>query len=149
MGRSRTPVLDTQPPLFDPVADARPVAPSTPTTPAPSKPRRKRLRTHVLGLPRPWNERIPCTATCLGCRRPEDLGVCPDGGCAVVCGRPDRTGPVEVCLLTVVVPARQIGRYAVVTCPHCDNLHWHQAAPGRRFRVGPCRQPYVVLTLTG
>ncbi|WP_188188004.1 hypothetical protein [Nonomuraea sp. SYSU D8015] len=81
--------------------------------------------------------------TCLTCGQIEGAGICPDG-CAIVCGRPPRTGPVEVCLLTLVLPARVIGGRAVVLCPHCDGTHWHQPSPGRRYRVGQCRQPYIV-----
>ncbi|MFB4275784.1 hypothetical protein ACBJ59_10865 [Nonomuraea sp. MTCD27] len=81
--------------------------------------------------------------TCLVCDQIEGEGVC-QHGCAVVCGRPAKTGPVEVCLVMLTLPARRIGPYAVIACPHCDGTHWHQPAPGRAYRIGPCRQPYIV-----
>lgn len=87
---------------------------------------------------------MPCAATCLICKRPEGLGLCPDGTCATVCGPPDKTGPVEVCLLTHVLPHRRLSRYAVVLCPHCDSTHWHQPYTGRRYVVGQCSQPYLI-----
>lgn len=140
MGRRRTALLEAQPSLWD--DDPQPVSP----TPKPaSKPRPPRLRNHVLGLPRPWTWPMPCAATCLTCQRPEGAGVC-ENGCAVVCGPPDNTGPIEICILSLVLPARRIGPYAVVICPHCDNTHWHQPSPGRRYRVGQCGQSYIVHT---
>jgi hypothetical protein len=81
--------------------------------------------------------------TCLTCALSEGAGVC-ETGCAIVCGPPSKTGPIEVCLLTLVLPARRISRHAVVECPHCDATHWHQPYPGRRYVVGQCGQPYII-----
>lgn len=141
MARRRTALLEAQPSLWD--DDPSTPAPADP--PRPTPPKRKRRRNHILGLLRPWTSPMPCAATCLTCQRPEGAGIC-ENGCAVVCGPPDKTGPVEVCLLTMVLPARLISRWAVVCCPHCDATHWHQPSPGRRYRVGQCGQPYIVHT---
>ncbi|GAA3172713.1 hypothetical protein [Nonomuraea roseoviolacea] len=118
--------------------------------PQPENTTKRRNRRHVLDLPRPWAGRIPCAALCLICGRPDTMGVCPDG-CATVCGRPqparrDGKAPVEVCLITVVAIARIVpGRqWAIVTCPHCERIHWHQPATGRRYRIGQCGQPYIL-----
>lgn len=145
MARRRTALLEAQPALWD----DEPQQAVSPPPKAPSKPTRRRLRNHVLDLPRPWPQHIPCAMTCLTCGQIEGAGIC-ENGCAIVCGRPtplDReTGkaPVEVCLLTLVVHARRIGPYAVISCPHCDGTHWHTPTPGRRYRVGQCGQPYIV-----
>lgn len=145
MTSRRGAALELQPSLFDDEA-APPAAPASP--PKPPAPKAKSLRNHTLGLPRPWPKHIPCAMTCLTCRRPEGAGIC-EQGCAVVCGPPiplDKKGkaPVEVCLLTTVLPARLISRHAAVSCPHCDHTHWHQPTPGRSYRVGQCGQPYTI-----
>jgi hypothetical protein len=136
----RTAVLD-QPSLFDD-PDA---TPTPPTISKKEKVQSRRRRHHTLGLPRPWPKHPPCAAICLTCKRPEDIGAC-SGGCAIVCGRPDRTGPVEVCLITLTLPARTTpdGRHAVIACPHCGHTHWHTPTPGRSYRVGQCGQPYTI-----
>ena len=141
MARRSSAVLEAQPSLFD--DNPAPAPASKPS----QKPAAKSLRNHVLGLPRPWPRWMPCAMVCLVCKRPEGAGIC-EHGCAVVCGRPhplrkDRIAPVEVCILTLTVPARLVGRHAAVACPHCGNTHWHQPAPGRAYRVGQCRQPYI------
>jgi hypothetical protein len=138
--RTNTALLEQQPALWGDDPPSQP-APATPAPPTAAKKRSNRH--HVLSLPRPWTSPMPCISSCLTCGRPDGLGVCA-GGCAVVCGRPDKTGPVEVCLLTLTLPARRISRHAVVECPHCDGTHWHTPAPGRRYRVGQCGQPYIV-----
>ena len=138
----RTALLDEQPSLWD---DPQPAPPPTPEPP--TKPTKRSNRHHRLELPRPWSSPLPCISSCLVCARPDGLGVC-EHGCSVVRGRPDKTGPVEICLITLTLPARTIGRFAVVSCPHCDGTHWHQPTPGRRFRVGQCGQPYIVHTPT-
>lgn len=145
MSRRRSAVLDTQPALWD----DEPPAPVSPTPKPPPKPTRRRLRNHVLELPRPWPKHMPCAMTCLVCDQTEGSGVCPDG-CAIICGRPtplDREkgkAPVEVCIVTLTLHARLLGPHAAVTCPHCDATHGHPTAPGRRYRIGQCGQPYIV-----
>ncbi|MET8864651.1 hypothetical protein ABZW11_17075 [Nonomuraea sp. NPDC004580] len=140
--RHRTTVLDTQPALFD---DTPPKTLPTPSKPAQPAPKKKRTRNHQLALTRPWTAPMPCAALCLVCRRPEEIGACPEG-CSIVCGPPDRRGPVEVCVLTLTLPARLIAGRAAVACPHCDATHWHAPTPGRAYRIGPCGQPYIVDT---
>lgn len=143
----RTATLNpAQPSLFD---DFTPEPPTPPTPKPPAKKiERRRNRSHTLGLPRPWSDHLPCAAVCLVCRRPEELGACP-GGCATVCGRPDRTGPIEVCLLAKTIPARRIpGRDRIIaTCPHCQNTHWHRPTEGRAYRIGQCGHPYLVVAI--
>ncbi|MEU6781470.1 hypothetical protein ABZ912_19880 [Nonomuraea angiospora] len=140
MARRSAVLLDAQPALW---GDTPPAEPSVAQTPSKTKPKSKRLRNHRLDLPRPWTAPMPCAALCLVCRRPEDMGACA-GGCAIVCGPPDKAGPVEVCLLTLTLPARLMRGRAVVLCPHCDGTHWHQPALGRRYRIGACGQSYIV-----
>lgn len=142
----RTATLNpAQPSLFDP--EPKPTTPPAPPRPATKKIEKRRNRHHTLDLPRPWTKHQPCAPVCLVCGRPEELGACA-GGCATICGRPDRTGPIEVCLLTKLVPARRApGRdWALVTCPHCHKLHWHRPTEGRAYRIGQCGHPYLVRT---
>jgi len=124
-----------------------------PAPPRPATPRRRRL--HVLDLPNPWGDGRPaCDPVCVTCGRPEGTGTCWPR-CAVVCGRPDSWGPVEVCLVPVRVTARlvtgvrRVGRdpvrWAVVDpCPWCGRLHWHAPAYGLHYRLAPCGRPYLV-----
>lgn len=142
----RAAVLDDQPTLWD---DPQPAAPTPDTPKTVAKPAARRLRNHVLGMSRPWPEHMPCAMTCLVCDQTEGSGVCPDG-CAIICGRPtplDREkgkAPVEVCVVTLTLHARLLGPHAAVACPHCDATHGHPTAAGRRYRIGPCGQPYIV-----
>lgn len=135
MSRHSTLTAD-QPTLFDPNPTPQPETPHKPAQPPTAG-------AHTLQLPKPWTP-TPCTPTCLTCRRPEGLGICPDGQCAIVCGPPNRRGPVEVCLLTTTVHARLTADRAVLTCPHCGHTHWHQPTPGRTWRTGHCGKPYIL-----
>lgn len=120
--------LDTEPP------------PPPPKTPA-KKPARQPLHQKP---PRTADREAHCNPTCAHCRNPEGHGTCPTG-CAVICTHTRGPHTATVCLTTVTVEATPAGpRLATVTCPWCQQLHWHPAVPGRRHRISRCGKPYIV-----
>jgi hypothetical protein len=103
---------------------------------------------------------LECLPVCIACHLPE----LPEGSnqrrlckitksqCATLCVHTREPYKADVCLITTrAVAELRISPHsghtiAAVQCPHCDQQHAHAPTPGRHYRLGQCRQPYIVHT---
>lgn len=106
---------------------ATPTPRPTPAPPRPTHTHRPRPRRD------PHHRAAPCNPTCL-----------------LLCAHTEEASLADVCLITMRVAAHLVTspysgkQHAVVTCPHCGKTHRHTPAPGRRYRISGCGQPYLI-----
>lgn len=142
-----------------PIAVLPPLPALPPLPPAP------RIPQHERPLPELRLPEVSCHPRCIHCHHPELRCLCDPP--VIVCdhteqprGRPSaKTGRTvkttrriaDVCLIRARAAAELTeGRegYQVLVvrdCPHCHNVHVHSSHPNAsRYRIGACRQPYVL-----